>query len=151
MTLKKKIKNKKKTIIWVAKRDNTCGMSEMWSGFSWPIFRAQYLSLVYMVLSSWAPRKFENLSVRWGNMNISEGVVVSYISRQTRCTNSYMYLYLSLSALHVSDTWVHHQERRVGAVYRNWYKPVPYVRLIPITMYSSNTSLLMMDSSVRNM
>ena len=35
-----------------------------------------------------------------------------------------MCLYLSLSALHVSDSVVHHQERRFGAVYRNWYKPV---------------------------
>ena len=35
-----------------------------------------------------------------------------------------MRLYLSLSALHVSDSLVHHQERRFGAVYRNWYKPV---------------------------
>ena len=35
-----------------------------------------------------------------------------------------MCLYLSLSALHVSDSLVHHQERRVGAVYRNWYKPI---------------------------
>ena len=34
-----------------------------------------------------------------------------------------MCLYLSLSALHVSDSLVHHQERRFGAVYRNWYKP----------------------------
>ena len=33
-------------------------------------------------------------------------------------------LYLSLSALHVSDSLVRHQERRFGAVYRNWYKPV---------------------------
>ena len=32
-----------------------------------------------------------------------------------------MCLYLSLSALHVSDSLVHHQERRFGAVYRNWY------------------------------
>ena len=36
-----------------------------------------------------------------------------------------MCLYLSLSALHVSDSLVD-QERRFGAVYRNWYKPVPY-------------------------
>ena len=35
-----------------------------------------------------------------------------------------MCLYLPLSALHVSDSLVHHQERRFGAVYRNWYKPV---------------------------
>ena len=35
-----------------------------------------------------------------------------------------MCLYLSLSALHVSDSLVHHQERRFGAVYRNWYKLV---------------------------
>ena len=35
-----------------------------------------------------------------------------------------MCLYLSLSALHVSDSLVHHQERRFGAVYRNWYMPV---------------------------
>ena len=35
-----------------------------------------------------------------------------------------MCLYLSLSALHVSHSLVHHQERRFGAVYRNWYKPV---------------------------
>ena len=35
-----------------------------------------------------------------------------------------MCLYLSLSALHVSDCSVHHQDRRFGAVYRNWYKPV---------------------------
>ena len=34
-----------------------------------------------------------------------------------------MCLYLSLSALHVSDSLVHHQERRFGAVYGNWYKP----------------------------
>ena len=36
-------------------------------------------------------------------------------------------LYLSLSALHVSKSLVHHQERRSGAVYRNWYKPVSRV------------------------
>ena len=41
-----------------------------------------------------------------------------------------MCLYLSLSALHVSDSFVHHQERRFGAIYRNWYKPVPYVWLL---------------------
>ena len=35
-----------------------------------------------------------------------------------------MSLYLSLSALHVSDILVHQQERRFGAVYRIWYKPV---------------------------
>ena len=35
-----------------------------------------------------------------------------------------MCLYLSLSALHVSDSLVHHQQRRFGAVYRIWYKPV---------------------------
>ena len=35
-----------------------------------------------------------------------------------------MCLYLSLSALHVSDSLVHHQERRFGAVYRNWCMPV---------------------------
>ena len=35
-----------------------------------------------------------------------------------------MCLYLSLSALHVSDSLVHHQERRFGAVYRNWCKLV---------------------------
>ena len=40
-----------------------------------------------------------------------------------------MCLYLSLSALHVSDSLVHHQKRRFGAVYRNWYKPVPYIRV----------------------
>ena len=34
-----------------------------------------------------------------------------------------MLLYLSLSAVHVSDSLVHYQERRFGAVYRNWYKP----------------------------
>ena len=33
-----------------------------------------------------------------------------------------MCLYLSLSALHVPDSLVHHQERHFGAVYRNWYK-----------------------------
>ena len=46
-----------------------------------------------------------------------------YINRPTRCTNSSNDL--SLSALHVSDSLVHHQERRFGAVYRNWCKPVP--------------------------
>ena len=35
-----------------------------------------------------------------------------------------MCLYLSLSSLHISDSFVHHQERRFGAVYRNCYKPV---------------------------
>ena len=35
-----------------------------------------------------------------------------------------MRLYLSFSALHVSDTLVHYQERRFGAVYRKWYKTV---------------------------
>ena len=35
-----------------------------------------------------------------------------------------MCLYLSLSALHVLDSLVHHQEQRFGAVYRNWYEPV---------------------------
>ena len=35
-----------------------------------------------------------------------------------------MSLYLPLSALHVSDSLVHHQDRRFGAVYRSWYKPV---------------------------
>ena len=38
-----------------------------------------------------------------------------------------MCLYLSLSALHVSDSLVHHQERRFGAVYSNWYKSVGLV------------------------
>ena len=32
-------------------------------------------------------------------------------------------LRLSLSALHVSDSLLHHLERRFGAVHRNWYKP----------------------------
>jgi hypothetical protein len=41
-----------------------------------------------------------------------------------------MCIYLSLSALHVSDSLVHHQERRFGAVYRNWYK---LVRLVVAT------------------
>ena len=35
-----------------------------------------------------------------------------------------MCLYLSLSALHVSESLVHHQERRFVVVYRNWYKSV---------------------------
>ena len=35
-----------------------------------------------------------------------------------------MCLYLSLSALYVSDSLVHHQEQRFGAAYRNWYVPV---------------------------
>ena len=39
-----------------------------------------------------------------------------------------MCLYLSLSALHVSNSLVHHQEQRFGAVYRNWYKPVRLAR-----------------------
>ena len=48
-----------------------------------------------------------------------------YVSRPTRCTISYnVSLFIILSALHVSDSLVHHQERRSGAVYRNWYKPV---------------------------
>ena len=34
-------------------------------------------------------------------------------------------LYLSLSALRVSDSLVRHQERRFGAAYRNWYKVAP--------------------------
>ena len=37
-----------------------------------------------------------------------------------------MCLYLSLSALYVSDSLVHHQERRCLKLYRSWYKPVPY-------------------------
>jgi hypothetical protein len=35
-----------------------------------------------------------------------------------------MCLYLSLSAIHVSESLVHHQEQRFGAVCRSWYKPV---------------------------
>ena len=35
-----------------------------------------------------------------------------------------MCLYLLLSALHVSDSFVRHQEQRFGAVYRNWHMPV---------------------------
>ena len=35
-----------------------------------------------------------------------------------------MCLYLPLSAPHVSDTLVHQQQQRFGAVYRNWYKLV---------------------------
>ena len=35
-----------------------------------------------------------------------------------------MCLYLPLSALHVSDCPVQHQEQRFGVVYSNWYKPV---------------------------
>ena len=35
-----------------------------------------------------------------------------------------MRFYLSLSALHVSDSWVHHQEQSFGAAYRSWYMPV---------------------------
>ena len=41
-----------------------------------------------------------------------------------------MCLYLSLSALHVSDSLVHQLEQRFEAVYRNWYMPVPYVWLL---------------------
>ena len=42
------------------------------------------------------------------------------MSRPTRCTNSYNE---SLSIIKRS-TCFHHQERRFGAVYCNWYKPV---------------------------
>ena len=42
-----------------------------------------------------------------------------------------MCLYLSLSALRVSDSLVHHQERRVGAVHRSWYKPVRLATDVP--------------------
>jgi hypothetical protein len=35
-----------------------------------------------------------------------------------------MILYLSLSALHLSASLVHHQERCFGQVYNSWYKPV---------------------------
>ena len=35
-----------------------------------------------------------------------------------------MCFYVSLSALHISNSLVHHQEQRFGAVYRNWYKTV---------------------------
>ena len=38
-----------------------------------------------------------------------------------------MCLYLSLSALHVSDSLVHHQERSFGAVYRSSSTPVRMV------------------------
>ena len=68
---------------------------------------------------------------------------------------------MSLSALHVSDSLVHHYEQRFGAVYRNWYMPVHadtsgccvviatqqpdvWYRLIQIAIYGSNTSLLML-------
>ena len=44
-----------------------------------------------------------------------------------------MCLYLSLSALHVSDPLVHHQERHSGAVYRKLYMLVPYVWLLRAT------------------
>ena len=47
-----------------------------------------------------------------------------------------MCLYLSLSALHVSDSLVHHQEKRFGAVYRNWYKPL---RLAVVRLYRHKT------------
>ena len=45
-----------------------------------------------------------------------------------------MCLHLSLSALHVSDSLVHHQERRFGTAYRNWYKPV---RLVDAPAYTN--------------
>ena len=44
-----------------------------------------------------------------------------YIVDQIDAKILIMCLYLSLSALHVSDFLVHHQERRFGAAYRNWY------------------------------
>ena len=45
-------------------------------------------------------------------------VTFVYISRPTRSTYSYN-VSLSLSALHVSDSLVHHQERRFGAGYKH--------------------------------
>ena len=45
-------------------------------------------------------------------------------------------LYLSLDALHVSDSLVHHQERSFGAVYRNWYK---LVRLAVVWLLPHNS------------
>ena len=49
-----------------------------------------------------------------------------------------MCLYFLLDAPHVSYSLVYHQERRFGAVYRNWYKPVPYVWLL--SGYSHTTA-----------
>ena len=46
-----------------------------------------------------------------------------------------MCLYLSLSALHVSDSLVHHQGRRFGAVYRNWYKLIRLAVARRISLY----------------
>ena len=51
-------------------------------------------------------------------------VMCIWVEQQLGAKILIMCLYLSLSALHVSDSLVHHQERRFGAVYRNWYKPV---------------------------
>ena len=81
-----------------------------------------------------------------------------YISRPTSCTNSYNVSLFIINAVHVSDFLVHHQERRLLKLYRNWYKPVPYIwllcgaqqpdvwyRLIPIAIQLQTTSLLMMD------
>ena len=53
-----------------------------------------------------------------------------------------MCLYLSLSALHVSDSLVHHHERRFGATYRNWYKPVRLAVASPRTGYSKILNIL---------
>ena len=59
-----------------------------------------------------------------------------------------MCLYLSLSALHVSDSLVHHQERRFGAVYRNWCKPV---RLAVLSIRMCQQRINVVVSNVRKL
>ena len=51
--------------------------------------------------------------------------------------------YLTLSALHVSDSLVHNQDRRVGAVYRNWYKPVRLAVARATASFQSDEVLLL--------
>ena len=55
-----------------------------------------------------------------------------------------MCLYLSLSALHVSDYLVYHQEQHFGAVYLMWCMPVPYIWLL--CGYSRITSRCMVPA-----
>ena len=52
------------------------------------------------------------LRVIWRYMH-RESYCNVYVSRPTRCTNFYNVSYLSLSALHVSDSLVHHLEQRL--------------------------------------
>ena len=74
-----------------------------------------------------------------------------YIRRPTRCTNSYNVSLFIIKCSTCFGLFSPSSGATFGAVYRNWYKPVRLARNsqtyrhIPITIYSSKTSLLMTD------